>query len=70
MTRTIKTKKAGNWEITGVNFIESDSIVDCIINAVTSFSTPKEIANYIGRNYGQFPRTVLVDSKKIIFEAF
>lgn len=69
MARTIKTK-VGKVEVTGVNFIASDSIAEHIRNAFEKFSSPEEIADYIGKRFGQYPRHVFVAERRVIFENF
>lgn len=80
MSKKIRTNEGSVIIVEGVNFISSDSIVDHIRNAFTKFNTPEEIANYIGRRYGQFPRNVFIASvnpeslskpeNKVVFTSF
>lgn len=69
MARTIRTN-VGKVEVTGVNFIPSDSIVEHVRNAFEKFSSPEEIADYIGKRYGQYPRNVFVAERRVVFENF
>lgn len=80
MSKKIRTNKGSVVIVEGVNFISSDSIVSHIRNAFTKFNTPEEIANYIGKHYGQFPRNVFIASvnpenpsnpeNKVVFASF
>lgn len=69
MTRDINTS-VGNVTITGVNFIESDSIVTIVRYAFENYNTAEEIDAYIFKNFGQHPRNVFVDERKVIFESY
>lgn len=69
MTRTVKTN-IGKVEVTGVNFIPSDSIVQHVREAFEKFTSADDISEYIGRRFGQYPRNVFVEERRVVFENF